>query len=156
VLPHCLLCRDNESWNWFASSLVRLIAPGRRAWYFIYALIAGTVIIIACRPCMIYERPAKRSLLNGYILLLIATAPPYKLTTLPINGEKSARARRAHARSSVAARRAVEGAVAPRRLYAPPTIPGDSNWGNHVSPRRERALADRVSADVLDIPANSH
>lgn len=40
-------------------------------------LYSGTVIIIACRPCVIYEGPAKHSLLNGYILLLIATVPPY-------------------------------------------------------------------------------
>lgn len=36
-------------------------------------LYPGTVIIIACRPCVIYEGPTKHSLLNGYILLLIAT-----------------------------------------------------------------------------------
>jgi len=25
VFPRCLFCRDNESWNWFASSFVCLI-----------------------------------------------------------------------------------------------------------------------------------
>lgn len=44
-------------------------------------LYPGTVIIIACRPCVIYEGPTKHSLLNGYILLLIATVPFYTSDT---------------------------------------------------------------------------
>lgn len=54
-------------------------------------LYSGTVIIIACRPYVIYEGLAKHSLLNGYILLLIATEPPYisRYATLPINDIKS-------------------------------------------------------------------
>jgi len=55
-------------------------------------LYSGTVIIIACRPCVIYEGSAKHSLLNGYILFLIATVPLYtgRYAILAMNDAKSA------------------------------------------------------------------
>jgi len=75
---------------------------------------------------MIYDGPAKRSLLNGYILLLIATAPPYKLTTLAINGEKCTPARRPVA-------------LAPRWDFAAPR--GDSERFESGISKRDEASA---------------